>query len=400
VSVSRDRTLLYAATLLRAIATGLIGVLAGLYLARLSLSSGQIGAVLSAGLAGATVALAAVTLLGDRAGRRRVLTGIAVLAAAGGLAVALASDAITISIAAFLGMLNAQGRDRGAMLVIENALLPSLVADRERTRGFAWYNVLQDAGHAAGAGLAAVPQLLRSRLEIGELTSLRGAVVAYAVLIALSALLYSRLSRRVEAPEESARRPLTPHSRRVVTRISALFAIDSVAGGFLGSALMAYFFAERFGASQAAIAALFVGGRILSALSHLGAAWLAGRFGLVNTMVFTHIPSSLLLMTIPFAPSFQVAAVFFLLREGLVEMDVPTRQSYVMAVVRPEERTRAGGVTHLVRLAGWAVAPVLAGGAMQTIALSTPLFIAGAMKIAYDLLLWRAFHNLKPPEEA
>jgi MFS family permease len=397
---SRDRTLLYAATLLRAVATGMIGVLAGIYLARLSLSSAQIGAVLSAGLAGATVALAAVTLLGDGAGRRRVLVAIAVLAAAGGLSVALASDAITLAVAAFLGMLNAQGRDRGAMLVIENAILPSLVADEERTRGFAWYNVLQDCGHAAGAGLAAVPQLLRSRLEIGELASLRGAVVAYALLVAASALLYARLSRRVEVQAASARLPLTPHSRRVLTKISALFALDSVAGGFLGSALIAYFFAERFGASQAAIATLFVGGRILSALSHLVAAWLAGRFGLVNTMVFTHIPSSLLLMTIPFAPDFQVAAVFFLLREGLVEMDVPTRQSYVMAVVRPEERTRAGGVTHLVRLAGWAVAPVLAGGAMQTIALSTPLFIAGGMKIAYDLLLWRAFHNLKPPEEA
>jgi MFS family permease len=397
--VPNDRRLLYAATFLRALATGMVGVLAGIYLARLSFSPAAIGAILSAGLAGAAAALVVITVVGDRIGRRRSLIVIAMVSAAGGIAVAVASAEAVLAVAAFLGMLNAQGRDRGAMLVLEQAIIPSTVSDAGRTQAFAWYNVLQDIGHAAGAAAAALPQLARVTLGVGEIESLRGGIAAYAVLIALSALLYLRLSDRVEAEKQTTRTPFTPETRRILTTISTLFAIDSIAGGFLGSALFAYFFHQHFGASEAAIAALFTIGRGMSALSHLGAAWLASRIGLVNTMVFTHIPSSLLLLTIPLAGSFEIAAALFLLREGLVEMDVPTRQSYVMAVVRPNERTLAAGVTHLVRLGGWAIAPVLAGGMMQTIALSTPLVIAAGMKIAYDLLLWRAFRNVRPPEE-
>jgi len=394
-----DRRLIYVATFLRAVATGMVGVLAGIYLARLSFSPAAIGAVIGAGLAGAAVALAVVTVAGDRIGRRRALAAIAAASAAGGLVVAFASDVTVIAVTAFLGMLNAHGRDRGAMLVIENAILPSTVSDAERTRAFAWYNVLQDIGHGVGAAAAALPQLARAATGVGELDSLRAAIAAYAVLVAIAALLYARLSERVESGTEGTRAPVSPATRRILAKLSALFAVDSVAGGFLGAALFAYFFHEQFGASEAGIALLFTVGRGMSALSHLGAAWLAGRIGLVNTMVFTHIPSSFLLMTIPFAGSFEIAAALFLVREGLAEMDVPTRQSYVMAVVRPEERTLAGGVTHLVRVGGWALGPALAGGAMQTIALSTPLFVAAGMKIAYDLLLWREFRHVRPPEE-
>jgi MFS family permease len=173
-----------------------------------------------------------------------------------------------------------------------------------------------------------------------------------------------------------------------------------VAGGFLGSTLLAYFFHARFGAGDAAIALLFAGARILNALSHLGAAWLAKRIGLVNTMVFTHIPSSLLLMTVAIAPTFTAAAALFLLREGLVEMDVPTRQSYVMAMVLPDERTFASGVTHLVRLGGWTLGPAIAGPLMQFASLGASLFAGAGMKIAYDLLLWRSFRGIRPPEES
>jgi predicted MFS family arabinose efflux permease len=193
---------------------------------------------------------------------------------------------------------------------------------------------------------------------------------------------------------------LSAHSRRILWKISSLFAIDSLAGGFLTAALLAFFFYERFGVSEGVVGALFFGARVANAFSHLGAAWLARRIGLVNTMVFTHIPSSLLLATVPFAPSFPVAAALFLLREGLVEMDVPTRQSYVMAVVRTEERTVASGVTHLVRLGAWAVAPTFAGALMQGTSLATPLLIGAAMKIAYDLMLWVSFRGQRPPEES
>src|SRR6185436_16806187 len=209
---------------------------------------------------------------------------------------------------------------------------------------------------------------------------------------------YRRLSRGITTPKRE-RVPLTPSSRRILWRISALFALDSLAGGFLTTALLSYFFAERFGVSVALIGPLFFVARLANALSHLAAAWLARRIGLVNTMVLTHIPSSLLLISVAYAPSFPVAAGLFLLRESLVEMDVPTRQSYVMAVVRPEERTLASGVTHLVRMGAWAVAPAFAGLLMNSSSLMIPLVIGAAMKIAYDLLLWRAFRHVKPPEE-
>ena len=178
-----------------------------------------------------------------------------------------------------------------------------------------------------------------------------------------------------------------------------VFALDGLGGGFLTTALVSYFFFERFGTSEATIAALFFCARLMNAASHLGAAWLARRIGLVNTMVWTHMPSSILLVTVAFAPSLPVAAVLFLLREGLVEMDVPTRQSYVLAVVRPEERTLASGITNLVRLAAWAVAPAFAGLLMTGGRLYLPLVIGAAMKITYDIFLWRAFRSIRPPEE-
>jgi hypothetical protein len=229
---------------------------------------------------------------------------------------------------------------------------------------------------------------------------MRWTLALFCVLYGAAALLYSRLPARIAVPAAVSVASLTPASRPIVAKISLLFLVDAFGGGFIGSALFAYFFAERFGAPAAVVAALFASGRVLSALSHLGAAWLARRIGLVNTMVYTHIPSSLLLFTIALSDNLYVAAFFFLLREGLNEMDVPTRQSYTMAVVRPEERLAVAGLTSLVRSGGWAAAPALAGWMMAAGGLALPLFVAGSTKIAYDLMLWRAFRRVKPPEEA
>jgi predicted MFS family arabinose efflux permease len=230
---------------------------------------------------------------------------------------------------------------------------------------------------------------------VGDLAALRWALGGYAALVAASGVFYLGLSPALEHAGERPERRVSPESRRVLVRISGLFALDSVAGGFLTSALLSYFFLARFGVDEALLGPLFFGARVLNAVSHLVAARLAARFGLLETMVFTHVPSSLLLATVAWAPSFPVAAALFLLREGLVEMDVPTRQSYVMAVVRPEERTVASGVTNLVRTAGWAVGPSLAGVLMQGTSLATPLLVGAAMKIAYDALLWTAFRRVK-----
>jgi len=394
-----DREFVFAAGFLRAVANGLIGVIAGIYLVKLGLDPAAMGMVLGAGIAGTAVGAAGVMFWGDRLGRRRWLVAIALAAAAGGAVMAAASQVAVLATAAFFGMLNSLGKDRAASLALEQAILPSTGDDASRTKVFAWYNVIQDIGHGLGAALAALPWLLREFAGFGEIDSLRGAVILYAACYAGAALLYLGLSPRAEAPLASRKIRVSPHSRRILTRLSLLFALDSFAGGFLGSALFAYFFHQQFGVSEAVIGALFVGARAMNALSHLGAAWLAARIGLVNTMVFTHTPSSLLLLTIPFMDSFALAAVFFLLREGLSEMDVPTRQSYLMAMVRPEERTFAGGVTNLARMSARAVAPVLAGGAMQVLTLGTPLIAAAGMKILYDALLYVSFRKLKAPEE-
>ncbi len=395
-----DRRILYAAAFLRALATGMVGVIAGLYLARLGLSPAASGLVIGGGLAGAALATLLATLRADRIGRRRFLIALAILGATGGAIVALGSGAALIAAAAFAGMLNGMGRDRGAALVIEQAILPATVSDAERTRAFAWYNVLQDAGHALGSLLAGAPALLRARLGLGELEALRLAMLFAALLTLAAAALYPRLSRAIEPASPAERRRLTPETRRTLWKISSLFTLDSLGGGFLTAALVSFFFFRRFGVDEAVLGPLFFAARVLNALSHLGAAWLARRIGLVNTMVFTHIPSSVLLASVAIAPSFAVAALLFLLREGLVEMDVPTRQSYVMAVVRPEERTVASGITHMVRVGAWAVGPPFAGLFMQGLSLASPLVVAAGMKIGYDVLLYAAFRKLKPPEES
>jgi hypothetical protein len=233
----------------------------------------------------------------------------------------------------------------------------------------------------------------------GELRAFDLAMATPSVLLLCTLPLYLWLSPRIEAPAPPHERRLSPESRSVLWRIGALFALDSIGGGFLTTALIAYFFAERFAVGAGMIGLLFFIARIANAGSHLAAAWLARRLGLLNTIVWTHMPSSLLLLTVTWAPSFRVAALLFLLREGLVEMDVPTRQSYVMAVVRPSERLTAAGVTSLVRLAGWAVAPMVAGALMQSTSLAMPLVVGAGTKVVYDALLYVAFRARKPPEE-
>ena len=399
-TAAAERRLLYAATFLRALATGMLGVVIGLELAALGVSVAGIGVVVSAGLAGGACGSLVATLAADRIGRRRLLVVLALLGGAGGLVFAAATTPVVLGAAAFLGMLNGMGRDRGAALVLEQAILPATAPVARRTRAFAWYNVLQDGGHAAGGLLATTPALLQRLAGLSAIASFRLAVVAYALLVLATAPLYARLSTAVElAPSADGLPRVSPESRRVLWRLSSLFALDSLGGGFLTAALVSLFFVERFGVGAGALGTLFFGARVANGLSHLGAAWLARRIGLVNTMVFTHVPSSLLLATVPFAPSFGIAAALFLLREGLVEMDVPTRQSYVMAVVRPEERVVASGVTHLVRTGAWAVAPSVAGVLMEGVSYTIPLFVGAGMKLLYDVLLYRAFRGRRAPEE-
>lgn len=393
------RRAIYAAAFARATATGMTGVLLGIYLAAIGFDIRVIGELLFVGLAGAAAAVGLVTFNGGRLGAKRLLVALTLLSAAGLVALATTLPVGATFAAAFLGMVNGMGRDRGAALVIEQAMLPATASAAERTAVIGRYTALQDCGHALGAILAAAPEVLERAGVANGTGALRASMLIAAALSALPAFAYLKLRVAGGAGIEQPQRPVAPESRLRLRRICALFALDSFAGGLLTGALVAYFFYVRFGVTAESIGLLFFAARVLNALSHLAAAPLARRFGLVNTMVFTHMPSSLLLVTVAIAPSFEVAALFFLLREALVEMDVPTRQSYVMAVVRPAERTYASGITHLVRLGGWAVGAAAAGWVMSGIALMVPLIVASAIKILYDLLLWRAFRALRPPEE-
>jgi MFS family permease len=401
VTIERDARLIYAAGFIRSATVSLAGVLLAIHLGRVGFSATTIGIVIGVGLAGASLVTIAVSVRGDRWGRKRVLMVVAVLTAIGYVAVATAADAAALFALAFIGLLNGMGRDRGPASALDQAILPQTVPAERRTWVLAWYNVVIDSGHAVGALGASIPMLLMRHASMASLSAHRITFLLCAALTLAALLPLAVLTPRIEVEDADSRPPSLPdaRSRAVIARLALLFGLDSIGGGFLGSALVAYWFFQRYGASEGDLALLFFAARVLNAASHVAAAWLARRIGLLNTMVFTHLPSSLFLLAAPAAPTFGIAAALFLAREGLVEMDVPTRQSYVMAVVKPHERTFASGVTNVTRNAAWAVGPSVAGALMQHVALAGPLFIGGTLKIAYDLLLYRSFRHVAPPEE-
>jgi MFS family permease len=397
----RDARLIYAAAFLRATAVGAMGIVLAIYLTGAGLTITATGLVIAAGLAGATALTLLVAFLADRWGRRRTFVALAALSALGCLAPLADTLAITVPLA-FIGMTNGMGRDRGPAGALEQAVLPDTVEPERRTWVLAWYNLVLDSAHALGALGGTIPVLLMVRLALTSTAAHRITLACCAAMMAASAVPYMLLSAGVERHDRSRRRndiPVDPGTRRTVARLCALFGLDSLAGGFLGSALIAYWFFREYHLSEAAVAGLFVAARMLNAASHVAAAWLAHRIGLLNTMVWTHLPSSVLLMAAPATPSAVLAGALFLGREALVEMDVPTRQSYVMAVVPREHRTYASGLTNVTRTAGWALGPAVAGWSMQHLALAAPLFVGGSLKILYDLVLYRSFRRVKPPEE-
>ncbi len=399
----RDLVLINAAGFLRSLGVGLVGVVLGIYLFRLGLSSFTIGLVIAAGLAGSALATIIVSFAADRVGRRRSLLVLSLFSAIGGLALALSPMPPVLLMMAFVGMLNGTGTDRSASFALDQAMVPGLAPDSKRTWNLAWYNVLLDGGGSLGALAAGLPLFLQLRLSFSLLNSYRSVFFGYSGLCLIVATLYAVLSPAIEVnnPPAPAKMSagITPANKRILAKLTALFSLDAFGGGFLTDALVAYWFFRRFGVAEHELGLVFFVVHILNACSHLGAAWLARRIGLVNTMVFTHLPSSLFLMAVPFAPSFKWAVLLFLCREALVEMDVPTRQSYVAALVRPTERTFASGITNLARNVFWAVGSAAAGFLMQTLTFSAPLLIGGGAKVTYDILLYRSFRRVRPPEE-
>lgn len=399
----RNLALIYFAAWWRSFNIGLLGVVLGVYLFREGFSATDIGLVIAAGLAGAAAGTIFITFKADSLGRRRTLFFLAILSALGALPLIFHFGRPALLVLAFVGMINGMGSDRSPSFALEQAMIPGFVADQKRTWALAWYSLVLDASGAVGALAAGIPLLAQRIWGVDLATGYRALFAGYAALHLVSALVYLLLSPEVEVPRISLpgkpAAKISAETRSTVRRLANLFALDSLGGGFLSDALVSYWFFRRFGLAESKLALLFFTVHVLNALSHLGAAWLARRIGLIKTMVFTHLPSSVFLIAAAFMPSAHWAVALFLLRESLVEMDVPTRQSYVAAVVRPEERTYAAGVTNLTRNVAWATASSVAGFFMQQITFSAPLLLGGGLKIIYDGLLWRAFRHVKPPEE-
>jgi MFS family permease len=385
-------------------AYGAVAVILVLYLARLGFDGGAIGLILSLTLIGDTVVSLWLTTHADRLGRRRILIVGALLMAGAGAVFALTDAFIPLLLAATIGVISPSGNEVGPFLAVEQASLSQTIEDRRRTSVFAWYNLagsIATAFGALGAGLAVGGM---RAMGLDELSAYRIVVLGYAAIGLALAAVFSRVSPSVEvaAPTDMsvARRLGLHRSRNIVLGLAALFSIDAFAGGLVMQSILAYWFHQTYDVPVAVLGGIFFAANLLAAASALAAAGIAARIGLINTMVFTHLPSNVLLILVPLMPNLPLAIAVLLARFSISQMDVPTRQSYTIAVVEPDERSAAAGVTGIARSIGAGASANLAGPLVSTPSLAAlPFFIAGGLKIVYDVLLWIAFKARPAPEE-
>lgn len=408
-TLSHDGRLLFATRFARLFAYGSLSVILVFYLVSLGLSEAQAGLVLTLTLAGDVVVSLYLTTRADRIGRRRMLIVGSVLMAAAGLAFACTSNLLFLVIAGTIGVISPSGNEVGPFLSIEQAALSHIVPAAARTEVFAWYTLAGSLATAVGALCGGGLTQALQHAAMTNVQSYRAVVFLYAAIGIALGLLFLRLSTSVEVNPVSngpASSSSLAHifgiarSRSIVLRLSGLFALDSFAGGFVVQSFAAYWFYLRFGVQPAALGAIFFWANVFAGISALVASRLAARIGLVRTMVFTHLPSNILLILVPLMPNLSLAVLFLLLRFSISQMDVPARQSYIMAVVPAEERSAAGGFTGVARTTGAAISPLFAGFLFARPSLiSVPFFIAGVLKIVYDLMLYRGFVSTQPPEE-
>jgi MFS family permease len=395
--------LLFSTRIIRLFCYGFLSVVLALYLSEAGLTEGQIGLLFTLTLVGDAVITLWLTTSADRIGRKRTLILGALLMAGAGVTFVLTRNFILLIFAAIIGVISPSGHEIGPFLSVEQAGLTQLISNKSRTHFFAWYNLVGSFATATGALCGGwLAQLLQDR-EWTALESYRVVLIGYALGGFLLLLLFLNLTKSVEAEatQVETKRVLGLHrSRAVVFKLSSLFALDAFAGALLVQSLMAYWFHVRFGVDSGTLGSIFFGANILAGISALLAIRLAKKFGLINTMVFTHIPSNILLILVPLMPTLPLAIGILLLRFSISQMDVPTRQSYTMAVVAPDERSAASGVTAIARSVGASVSPALTGLLFSSPMLfNAPFLLAGGLKIIYDLLLYREFRAVKPPEE-
>jgi MFS family permease len=409
-TLSRDGSLLFVTRFARLFAYGSLSVILVFYLIGLGLTGAQAGLVLTLTLVGDVIVSLYLTTRADRIGRRRMLIVGSILMAAAGLAFACTSNLLFLVIAGTIGVISPSGNEVGPFLSIEQAALSHIVPAPVRTEVFAWYTLAGSLATAFGALCGGALTQALERTSMTHVQSYRAVVFLYAALGVGLAFLFARLSRLVEVDAVSNGRASSAsvanvfgiaRSRNVVLKLSSLFALDSFAGGFVVQSFAAYWFYLRFGVEPATLGAIFFWANVFAGISALVASRLAARIGLIRTMVVTHLPSNILLILVPLMPNLSLAVLVLLFRFSISQMDVPTRQSYTMAVVPAEERSAAGGFTGVARTMGAAISPLFAGFLFARPSLiSAPFFIAGTLKIIYDLVLYKQFVALRPPEEA
>lgn len=397
-NLSRDGWLLFATCGLRSLAYGFLSVILGLYLDAIGLSVTAIGWIFTAALAGGALMTIAITAVADSFGRKTLLIAGALMMALAGWAFAVSDNPIVLVIAAILGTISPSGKEVGPFLSLEQAILPQTTSDQNRTAVFSAYNLVGSFAGAIGALAVGLPSFFALSAVAGFRVLLWGYVGAALLL----AMLFALLSPAVEArqkTEPTKRKVGLQKSRAIVAKLAGLFALDAFAGAFIVQSIVAYWFYLRYKTDLKALGGIFFGTNIFAALSFLAAPALARRFGLLNTMVFTHLPSNFLILLVPLMPSVEWATAVLVLRYSLSQMDVPTRQSYTMAVVDADERAAAAGVLSVARNAGAAIAPLFTGAILAVPALGLPFLLAGGIKIVYDLWIFTVFRHVKPPEE-
>ncbi len=401
----RDVVFLFTTRIIRLFAYGFLSVILALYLAEIGFTESQIGLLLTVTLMGDAVISLGLTTTADRLGRRRMLIIGAVLMVFAGLVFIFTRQPLFLALAAIIGVISPSGNEVGPFLSIEQAALSQLLPADQRTHFFAWYNLAGSFATAAGAlSGGGLLQILQSS-DVPVLHSYQIILLAYALSGAALSGFFMAMSPNVEASQQTQPVSGLPlfglrQSKNIVFKLSGLFALDAFAGGFIVQSILAYWFHLKFGVSPGALGGIFFGANLLAGVSALLAVRLAAKIGLINTMVFTHIPSNILLLFVPLMPNLSWAIGLLLTRYSISQMDVPTRQSYLMAVVPPEERSAAAGVTTIARSIGASISPSLCGLLLANPALmSVPFFLTGTLKIIYDLLLYRSFKAMKPPEE-
>ena len=403
--LSRDGKLLLAAKIVRTFAYGFLSVILAIYLKLIGFDDLLIGLVLTVTLVNSVIFTLIASFYADRIGRRRTLVIYAALMSISGAIFVTTENHVMLIIAAFIGTINVTGSETGAFLTIEQSILPQTVKNiKKRNIIFAIYNMVGTFAMSAGVLLSGLPTIIQQQFGeiLNQIDSIKPLFILYSLLGIVVIGIYLLLSNRIEVEGKIARpltQTLSPMSKNIVGKLSGLFAIDSFAGGFVIQSIVSFWFFTKFGADLTTLSYIFSVAGILTAFSFIASAKIADKVGLINTMVFTHIPSNILIILVAFAPSLSVAIAFYLIRMALSQMDVPTRQSYIVAVVNEEERTAAAGITNISRNISQAISPSLTGIIINTFTLSSPFIIGGLLKIAYDIALYVNFRKIKPPEE-